>query len=174
MWHFSQTERFNPIIMSSRRPLSSTQTKQIAETVALAAVGLGTAVLCVTNKRFRDAVTEAIGSPELGSPKPSAAPSASTPRTSSGQPVTGGEGVVYLLKAGPFYKIGKAQDFSKRLRQIKLQLPYPVESVHTISCGDISHVERYWHKRFASKKQNGEWFILTNEDVAEFAANKRM
>lgn len=97
----------------------------------------------------------------------------STPRT-TGAPISGAQGVVYLLQAGPFYKIGKATDFSKRLNQIKLQLPYPVEVTHQIECDDISHVETYWHRRFASKRQNGEWFVLTQEDVAEFKSHIRM
>jgi hypothetical protein len=38
-------------------------------------------------------------------------------------------GVVYLLKAGEHFKIGKSISFDKRLEQIKLQLPYAVEVV---------------------------------------------
>ena len=40
------------------------------------------------------------------------------------------EGVVYLLKAGPYYKIGNSINFEQRLGQIKLQLPYAVEELH--------------------------------------------
>lgn len=78
---------------------------------------------------------------------------------------SGSLGVVYLLKAGPFYKIGKAIDFERRLGQIKLQLPYPVEVIHTIKTDDISGIEHYWHKRFVDKRTNGEWFVLTDSDV---------
>lgn len=77
-------------------------------------------------------------------------------------------GVVYLLKAGPFYKIGKASNFERRLSQIKLQLPYPVEVIHTVSTPNITGTETYWHRHFKSKRTNGEWFLLTDEDVAEF------
>jgi len=81
-------------------------------------------------------------------------------------------GVVYLLKSGPFYKIGKATDFSKRLGQIKLQLPYPVETVHVIKASDAGKTEKYWHQRFADKRaENGEWFLLTEIDIQEFASN---
>ena len=34
-----------------------------------------------------------------------------------------GRGYVYLLKAGPYYKIGKSKDVNRRVKQIKLQLP---------------------------------------------------
>jgi hypothetical protein len=32
-------------------------------------------------------------------------------------------GVVYLLQAGQYFKIGKSKDFNSRIKQIKLQLP---------------------------------------------------
>ena len=145
---------------------------KIAEKAAIAAIGVGGAVLFVTNKKFRDAVTGALGSSDT---KTAQKPSAAPPTASSvGAPNGAPNGVVYLLRAGPFYKIGKASDFDRRLRQIKLQLPYPVEVVHTIACADISHVETLWHKRFASRRQTGEWFVLTDEEVQEFTQHVRM
>jgi Meiotically up-regulated gene 113/Domain of unknown function (DUF4287) len=68
------------------------------------------------------------------------------------------KGVVYLLKAGPYYKIGKSINFEQRLNQISLQLPYTVEEVHQILTDDPSGIESYWHKRFSPKRTNGEWF----------------
>jgi hypothetical protein len=93
--------------------------------------------------------------------------------TSTAKPETQPIGSVYLLKAGPFYKIGKSINFEKRLKQIKLQLPYPVEVVHTISTPEYSKLEAYWHQRFRSKRTNGEWFLLTDEDVEEFVGYLR-
>ena len=77
-------------------------------------------------------------------------------------------GMVYLLKAGPFYKIGKTTDFDRRLQQIKLHLPYSVEVVHTISALDITVIELFWHKKFAHWRANGEWFTLNDAEVAAF------
>lgn len=157
----------------SARKSTSTEILKAAETVGAAAVCVGAAIMLVTSPEIRRMLVEHFGQPEANaSNKPPEAPP--SPRTSSGTLIDGGPGVVYLLKAGPFFKIGKAQDFDKRLRQIKLQLPYPVETIHKISCSDISHVESYWHRRFASCRQNGEWFVLTDKDVAEFKANARM
>jgi len=82
--------------------------------------------------------------------------------------------VVYLLKAGPYYKIGKAKDLDQRIKQIKLQLPYPVETLHSIKTDDSMGIESYWHKRFACKRANGEWFLLTDDDVATFVSRETM
>ena len=78
------------------------------------------------------------------------------------------EGIVYLLKAGPHYKIGKSVNFEKRLTQIKLQLPHAVEVIHVIHAADHSRAESYWHRRFAARRLNGEWFELSEAEVAEF------
>ncbi len=80
-------------------------------------------------------------------------------------------GQVYLLKAGPFYKIGKSKNAEKRIKQIKLQLPYPVEVVHVITTTEYSSLERFYHRRFENKRTNGEWFLLTDEDVREFVSH---
>ena len=75
---------------------------------------------------------------------------------------------VYLLKAGPFYKIGRAKDFQCRVRNIKLQLPYKVEELHVILTHDEIRLEYFWHCKFKHLRQNGEWFLLTDDDVSEF------
>lgn len=77
-------------------------------------------------------------------------------------------GGVYLLKSGPYYKIGKATVFDKRIKHIKLLQPEPVEVIHKIYTHKVDELERYWHQRFANRKKNGEWFELYPEDVIEF------
>jgi hypothetical protein len=83
-------------------------------------------------------------------------------------------GIVYLLRSGPHYKIGKTKDFDSRLGQIKLQLPFDVEVVHKIETDDPTGIESYWHRRFMSKRDNGEWFSLSVEDVAAFTSRTKM
>lgn len=84
------------------------------------------------------------------------------------------EGIVYLLKSGPHYKIGKSVNFEKRLTQIKLQLPHAVEVIHVIHAADHSRAESYWHRRFITRRLNGEWFELSEAEVAEFKSVKAM
>lgn len=78
------------------------------------------------------------------------------------------QGYVYLLKAGDYYKIGRSKNFERRVKEIKLQLPFPVEQIHVARVNDMVESEKKWHKRFKAKRANGEWFLLSNADVREF------
>lgn len=84
------------------------------------------------------------------------------------------EGFVYLIKSGRHFKIGKANSVEARHRQIKLQLPEAAEVIHRIKTDDPYGIESYWHRRFAAKRLNGEWFALSAEDVRAFRRRKFM
>jgi hypothetical protein len=84
------------------------------------------------------------------------------------------DGHVYLLKSGKFYKIGFSVHAGARERQLAIQLPEATSTVHLIVTDDPSGIEAYWHRRFAKKRKNGEWFDLNREDVAAFKRRKFM
>lgn len=84
------------------------------------------------------------------------------------------EGFVYLIKSGRHFKIGKANSVEVRHRQLKIQLPQAAEVVHRIKTDDPYGIESYWHRRFADKRLNGEWFALSAEDVKAFRRRKFM
>lgn len=79
-------------------------------------------------------------------------------------------GYVYLLMHGSRreYKIGKTYNPIRREGEIRLQLPEKITPIHYIETDDPTGVESYWHTRFASKRKEGEWFILTPRDIAAF------
>lgn len=84
------------------------------------------------------------------------------------------DGCVYMLKLGKHYKIGKTFSVPRRHQEIAVELPEKPEVVHVIKTDDPSGIERYWHKRFAARHTNGEWFALTRDDIRAFKRRRFM
>lgn len=83
-------------------------------------------------------------------------------------------GYVYLLKSGRFYKIGKTNAVGRREYELAIQLPEKTTTVHAIQTDDPTGIEAYWHKRFADRRKNGEWFELSAAEVRAFTRRKFM
>ncbi len=81
---------------------------------------------------------------------------------------------VYLFKSGRFYKIGKTKDTVQRGKELRIQLPETCHLVHSIKTDDPNGVEVYWHKRFETKRKNGEWFDLSPAEVKAFKRWRRI
>lgn len=81
---------------------------------------------------------------------------------------------VYLMKSGRHYKIGRTNSVGRRSSELAIKIPVPPKTIHSIETDDPIGVEVYWHKRFADKRGEGEWFDLSPEDVKAFRRWKRI
>jgi hypothetical protein len=82
-------------------------------------------------------------------------------------------GVVYLMRSGRHYKIGRSNSAGRRAYELAIQLPERLELVHAIETDDPEGIEAYWHRRFADRRANGEWFSQSKADVAAFRRRRR-
>jgi hypothetical protein len=85
-------------------------------------------------------------------------------------------GHVYLVKSGRLYKVGQSANRWQRVNQLDKQTSEGIDEViHTIAAiDDAPGIERYWHERFKERRQHGEWFDLSAEDISAFKKRKFM
>lgn len=84
------------------------------------------------------------------------------------------DGYVYVLAAGPHYKIGRATNIDRRLKQLKIQLPFEAKLIHSIRCENHAESERYWHERLHQYRCNGEWFALDGDVLEDLLSHQAM
>ncbi len=85
------------------------------------------------------------------------------------------DGYVYLLKGKTgHYKIGRSVSPDARIKKLEVNLPFAIKPIHLIQCSDCLKAERELHLKFRNKKTAGEWFLLSNEDVAYIKSIARL
>jgi hypothetical protein len=76
---------------------------------------------------------------------------------------------VYLLKGVQgYYKIGRGAELERRVKQESVAMPEKLVLEQSIRTDDPVGIEGYWHRRFADRRANGEWFKLSREDIRAF------
>lgn len=96
-------------------------------------------------------------------------------RGPSGQRIVNGH--VYLMrygKSGRDYKLGKTEKVERRHAQISGMFPGELRVIHVIDTDDPAGIERYWKRRFESKRvqDKDEIFRLLPQDIAAFKWRK--
>lgn len=83
----------------------------------------------------------------------------------------GKKGFVYLIRAeNGLYKIGKAKNVSTRLQPFSVHFPMKWDLVHSFRSNNYSDAEKNLHGVYAEKRDIGEWFKLSEEDVNHIMA----
>lgn len=83
-------------------------------------------------------------------------------------------GYVYIIQCREFYKIGCALNPRSRLKDIQCSNPYPVRLVAALRVVDRYRAESGLHRHFEAKRERGEWFRLTPQDIAKLIAGVRI
>lgn len=76
-------------------------------------------------------------------------------------------GYVYFVQEhlNGSFKIGKTKHIDRRMNLFKVKLPFENELIFLIKSGNHHQTEVAFHKHFAHKRLEGEWFALTREDM---------
>jgi hypothetical protein len=84
-------------------------------------------------------------------------------------------GYVYMVRSGKLYKIGCSENHWRRKSELHKQTSEGITEIHTIAAvDDAPGIEKYWHERFKEKRQHGEWFDLSADDISAFKKRKFM
>jgi hypothetical protein len=101
----------------------------------------------------------------------SIAPERLNPLEVIGEPTSGPKcGVVYVLKSAYGYKVGRTRNVPARMRAFGVHLPFIYSFVLCSWFDDCQMAEATYHKLFAAKRINGEWFNLVDEDIEKIRA----
>lgn len=78
-------------------------------------------------------------------------------------------GYVYVFgsKVEGRYKIGQGATPRARMSDYQAKLPFRVEMIHTIPADDKVRAEADLHHRLRDRRETGEWFRLTSDDLGQ-------
>jgi hypothetical protein len=70
-------------------------------------------------------------------------------------------------------KIGYTKSLEKRLGDIQVGCPFPVDAIYTIKSDakNVRKLEKSLHTKFKNYRMNGEWFRLS-EEIEQFIAKR--
>lgn len=81
-------------------------------------------------------------------------------------------GYVYLLAEWGNelrFKIGITKnDVEKRVKQLKTGNSNDIKIINTYQSKNYVKIEKMLHRKFSMTREHGEWFTLTDEEVASF------
>jgi T5orf172 domain len=76
------------------------------------------------------------------------------------------QGFVYIIQCGESFKIGCTANLKQRIKALGVTAPYPIFLRIIVPTDDMILTEWKLHQRFEGKRQQGEWFSLSEIDLA--------
>lgn len=73
---------------------------------------------------------------------------------------------VYILESKGFYKIGKTQNLSVRIKSLQVGNPFGLNIAHVIFTDYHTKVERALHLIFGDSHTGNEWFNLSLKEIS--------
>ena len=73
--------------------------------------------------------------------------------------------IVYIMKAGGFYKIGITANVRYRMKQCQTGNPIKIKLIFSENVAKPRTVEAILHSACKDKRMRGEWFTLSKKDV---------
>jgi len=77
-------------------------------------------------------------------------------------------GYVYFIESEFGWKIGKTRDIRKRKKIFEIKLPFQFSLRYYVKTTGISSLENQLHEYFKEKRINGEWFLITSDEIKEW------
>ena len=76
---------------------------------------------------------------------------------------------VYLITDNDsLFKIGRSVNTENRLKSLQTSNGRKLTILYEVECKHGTKVESIMHRRYSSKRINGEWFQLSNEECNNF------
>lgn len=88
----------------------------------------------------------------------------------------GGDGYVYILRdvdVTGWCKIGYTNNPRERIGHFDTKLPFDTDLLLLIPTPHYKTLERQLHKKYWRKRKRGEWFDLTDDDIAAIKRLRR-
>jgi hypothetical protein len=74
-------------------------------------------------------------------------------------------GSVYFIESEFGWKIGKAKLITRRRNEFGVQLPFKFALRYHVRTTNKSDLEKYCHNYFKDRQINGEWYLVTNDEI---------
>lgn len=70
--------------------------------------------------------------------------------------------IIYVIRVGEFYKIGRTINLSKRISAYSTHCPYKIDPIYTVEVEYGIEFEQLLHNIFSCFLHRGEWFTLSS------------